>query len=179
MYICIYIYLEAEARPFIHACWKIGWWFQIFVWEMVVSLNIHFKLVVWGSRYVYICTVCIYMYIHIIHNMQLHVYHPKMKLKFETSCLSKGKLSSKAYYVSGVSQSFHQIRGIVFYSKCLSPNEWNILPRQWSTLKILGNSFWLGRLDDQRQNRQKLIWSSFTWMCCWWQKTWRSAMHKL
>ena len=28
-------------------------WFQIFPWEMVVSSNVHFKRVVWSSRYLY------------------------------------------------------------------------------------------------------------------------------
>ena len=42
--------LEPQGQPFINGWLSIGWWFPIFTLEMVVSPNIHFLMVVWGSR---------------------------------------------------------------------------------------------------------------------------------
>ena len=61
-YIYIYVYKYIEMPGTLNnntlLAVSIGW-FQIFTWKMVVSPNIHFKLVVWGSRHIYLykCTI--------------------------------------------------------------------------------------------------------------------------
>lgn len=53
----IIIYLEPDGDPFINAWLSIGWWFQIFRWEIVIQPNKILKVVVWSSRWLYIISL--------------------------------------------------------------------------------------------------------------------------
>ena len=66
-----YIYIDTwnPKQPFINGCFN--WMIPNFNWEMVVSPNIHLKMVVRSSRY-------LYLYSHVYINIYIYITHVKI-----------------------------------------------------------------------------------------------------